>query len=229
MNRIVIKYESLLIPPMILDQRTQPKYMTPKKDNEKPFEKLSLSSKRAAETIVKNNHNRAVSVSKEVQINLAKQCAALSTRIFRRKSLRQWSMPPKTSILIPRCILTMNEYTDPLSNKEKIEVLKKSLKNECDKSGGPPKNILADKIEKDLEQLGEKYIMEKLQITEQIWTKYQSEKEAVETLRGTEMFHKIIEEINHRMQEETSLVCAEIENRREAEVKRLTSQLASNK
>ena len=175
-----------------------------------PF-KATLKNDRAADQALKTHNETNSKAIRRAQQNLHSQYASLNNRLSARISTLR-SLSPKSA--------NKGGHTDKVGTSMNVTssgkkyVTKKSLEGESDRSAGGCKDS-------QIEEIMEKYVIEKLQRTHDVKLRYKAGKEEVEEMGSSVMLQQVFEQMELRMNQEIKEIEDDINRRRKQEIQEL--------
>ena len=104
---------------------------------------------------------------------------------------------------------------------------RRSSEGESDKSGGGHTSREAERFEKELEDIMEASVMEKIERTHEIKRKYRKEIEEIQAMKGNSLMDQLIKELQKGMDEEISALEIVLEEKRKIAIKKIKDFLVT--
>ena len=186
-------------------------------DPPRPRPSLSVShdllQKREADKAIKLYEAASQSVSRQVSMNLQSQNSSIVSRFNNRKS-RNVSAEPK-----------------PPQKFGKIfgggHHKRRSSEGESDRSGGGQNSKEAEQFEKELEEIMEASVMEKIEKTHEIKRKYRKQIEEIKQMKGNSLMDQLVKELERGMDEEMAALEIVLEEKRKIAIKKIKDFLVT--
>ena len=189
-------------------------------DEPPPRHSISVSKEllqqRQADKAIKLHNEASQNVSRQISMNLQSQNSTMLSRFNNRKS-RNISAEPKNPSNFGKIFF-------PSGGHHK----RRSSEGESDKSGGKPSiSNDAEQFEKELEEIMEQSVMEKIEKTQEIKKKYREEIEEIQKMKGNALMDQLIKELQKGMQEELSTLETNLEYKRKIAIKKIRDFLVA--
>ena len=179
--------------------------------NEEPCPRPSaisgLVQQRQADKTIKQHEEATHYMSRQMSINLQSQNDSMVSRFINRKS-RNISAEPKFPI------------KTEIFGKNFQYHKRRSSEGESDKSGGVSLTKEAEDFERELEEIMEQSVLEKIEKTQEIKKKYKSQIEEIQKMKG-QLMDQLVKELQRGMQEELSVLESMLEDKRKVAIKKI--------
>ena len=173
----------------------------------KPPAHHSLAEKRQADFTIKQNENDTRVVTRQVSMDLVNQNMSFMTRFNSRKS-RNISVEPKKKLA---------KYKETLENMHK----RRSSEGECDRSAGLSITREAEALEKELEEIMEKSVMEKIEKTAEIKKRYNEEIQEIQKMGSGQLITQLVDQMKFAMNKELHELDIYLEDKRKVAIHKI--------
>ncbi|OMJ76494.1 hypothetical protein SteCoe_24116 [Stentor coeruleus] len=166
-----------------------------------------LLQKREVDKTIKQFEVATHEVSRQVSMNLQNQNSTMLSRMNTRKNRNTSVDPRKSSVFHKLPFVTHHK--------------RRSSEGESDKSGGVSTTREAEQFEKELEEIMEESVMEKISKRQEIKKKYREQIEEIQSMGGGTVMQQLAEEMQKRMDEELNALDGMLEDKRKVAIKRI--------
>lgn len=174
-----------------------------------------LLQQRQADRTIKLHEEASQNLSRQVSMNIHDQNNSIPNRVSTRKS-RNISADHKNPRKIPKSLYKIENFHK-----------RRSSEGESDKSGGVSLTKEAEEFEKELEQIMEQSVMEKIEKTQKIKKKYREQIEDIKKMKGNAIMDQLIQELQRAMQQELSELESALEDKRKIAIKKIREFLVT--
>lgn len=165
-----------------------------------------LMQKREADKAIKEHTEATQFVSRQVSMNLQSQNNSILSRVSTRKS-RNVSAEPKT-------VQKFGNHFNSGHHK------RRSSEGESDRSGGMKISKEAEDFEKELEDIMEQSVVEKIEKTQEIKKKYKKQIEEIQKMKGN-LMDQLVKELQKCMDQELTSLESHLEEKRKIAIKKI--------
>jgi hypothetical protein len=166
-----------------------------------------LIEKRQADQTIKKNENETRMVTRQVSMDLQNQNLSFMNRFNSRKT-RNISAEPKNKL--PKLKQSLN-----------VQHKRRSSEGECDKSAGLSITKEAEAFEKELEEIMEKSVMEKIEKTMEIKKKYLDEIDEIQKMGAGQIIDQLVNQMRSAMEKELLELDAGLEEKRKVAIQKI--------
>ena len=178
---------------LLLASTDEPSVSTPPLPRHSISVSNDLLQQRKADNAIKLHNEASQSISRQVSMNIQNQNSSILSRFNNRKS-RNTSAEPKNPS-------NFGKFFIPKGLNHK----RRSSEGESDKSGGVSVSKEAEQFEKELEDIMEKSVMEKIEKTQEIKKQYREQIEEIQKKKGRAIMDQLINELQKGLEEELKL------------------------